>query len=668
MASLEEARARADELREKIRYHEYRYYVLDSPEISDDEYDSLMRELVRIEAQYPELATADSPSTRVGGGVLPGFDTVRHMTPVLSLQNAFGRDEFMAFHNRVLQVARRIGVELEYAVEPKIDGLSVIVRYENHTLARAATRGDGETGEDVTNNLKTIKSIPLVLQKSAPSVLEIRGEVYMPKKQFARLNDERRELGEPEFANPRNAAAGSLRQLDSSVTARRALDSFFYEIRDMSADFPDTHMESLELIRSFGFKIPEAAVFDEPVALLEHLSGWEQKRAWLAYDIDGMVIKVNPRLLQAELGATRHSPRWALAYKFAAEQVETRVLGIEISVGRTGVLTPTAILEPVFVSGSTVSRASLHNEDIIRQKDVRVGDSVILQKAGDVIPEIVRVLPDRRTGEETDFRFPDVCPSCGHKVYRFSGEAAHRCINPSCPAQIHEKLIHFCSRDAMNIESMGPAVIKALLEAGLVKDAADIYFLEPEQLESLERMGKKSAQNLVAAIDRSRSLPLSRLIYALGIRHVGQRAAQLLAAKFGDYDSLLDASYDDIVAIEGLGPKIAQSVLLFTRSPEAKQLGAKFRQAGLSLASMQETKPGGVLQDTQFVLTGTLGISRKRAEQMIESAGGKVTSSVSKSTDFVLVGQNPGSKLAKARELGIKILTEEEFYDMMSKG
>jgi DNA ligase (NAD+) len=666
MLPFEEARVRAALLREKVNHHDYRYHVLDAPEIPDAEYDALVRDLIEIETQYPELVTPDSPTQRVGGEPLSGFATVTHSAPVLSLTNAFSLDEAMAFDRRVRAAA---GDEpVEYVVEPKIDGLSIILQYEGGALLQGATRGDGTAGEDVTTNLRTIKSIPLSLV-FGPRVLEVRGEVFMPRRAFERLNKEKDERGEAPFANPRNAAAGSLRQLDPRVTAGRALDSFIYEIRRVQGIEVLQHSDALDRLTKWGFKTPPAEVFGDLDSLMRYLDAWSERRSGLPYDIDGMVIKVNSLALRGTLGATVHSPRWALAFKYKPEQAITRVLDIEINVGRTGVLTPTAVLLPVRVSGSTVSRATLHNEDIIREKDVRVGDTVILQKAGEVIPEIVLVLKDRRDGSEKEFLFPENCPACNERVYRFEGEAAYRCVNPACPARLYESLIHFASRDAMDIEGMGPSMVQQLLNARLVSDPGDIYSLTFDQVRALPRMGDKSAENLIRAIHGSKSRPLSRLIFALGIRHTGRRAAALLARRFGTYRRFLDATHDDLTGIEGMGDVIASSVLAFTTSHEAKALGTKLERAGLSLSEASAPAPGGgALGGKQVVLTGTLSrMTRKEAEELIASLGGWVTSSVSGNTDLVVGGEQPGSKLDKARELGIRVMDEEEFLKLVPR-
>lgn len=684
-----EARERALRLRREIREHQYRYYVLDAPTIPDSEYDKLYRELQDIERRFPSLVTPDSPTQRVGGEVSPAFRSVPHRSPVLSLSNAFSEGEVMAFVRRVQEFAGE-SRPVTYVVEPKIDGLSVILRYENGLLALGLTRGDGLTGEDVTRNVRTVKAVPLQLrglpgEESVPEFLEVRGEVYLPKDDFVRLNEERKEAGLPLFANPRNAAAGSLRQLDPRVTARRPLRALFYEIREMIAPgdasgvlFPDpgdpaaspttTETGTLEFLKGLGFPVPAYTTATSASELVSSISKWDEHRRTLPYDTDGIVIKLDDRELARRMGFTGHSPRASLAYKFPAEQVETKVLDIILQVGRTGVLTPTAILEPVRVSGSTVSRATLHNEDVIREKDVRIGDTVVLQKAGDVIPEIVSVIKEKRTGDEREFHWPDVCPACGGEVLRFPGEAAHRCTGMSCPAQLREKLIHFASRDAMDIRGLGPAVVDALLDSGLVKDAGDLYSLTAEEIRSLPRQGEKSAEKLIDAIDASRQRPLARLLFALGIRHVGQSASYSLADRFRSLDAFLNAGPDELAEVPDIGPLTANSIVRTRSQPSVTELIAKLKRAGVKAAVSQDEparSPGGSLTGQTFVITGGLpGMTRQEAEEKIRELGGTVSSSVSKKTSAVIVGENPGSKLDKARELGIRIIPAEEFVAM----
>ncbi len=658
------------ELRARLHRHNYEYYVMDAPAISDGEYDRLMRRLQEIEAAHPEWVTPDSPTQRVGGQPLAGFEKITHAAPLLSLGNAFSANELRTFDNRVRE---SVGAAVEYIVELKIDGLAVNLIYENGRLTRAATRGDGEVGEDVTANVKTIRAVPLVLNEpdKLPSYFEVRGEVYMPRRAFDRLNRERSAAGEALFANCRNAAAGSLRQLDPKVTSSRTLDFFAYGIGIRQGAPFRTHAEVLLGLGRFGFRInPNHRLFSSMDAVIDYCGEWAEKRAALDYDIDGLVIKVNSLALQEELGNTVKEPRWAIAWKFPAEEALTIVEDIFVGVGRTGVLTPTAILRPVLLSGSTVSRATLHNEDFIREKDVRIGDAVVIHKAGEVIPEVVSVVTENRTGSETEFIMPTECPECGKPVVRKSGEAAHRCLNPDCPAMAREGLIHFVSRDAMNIDGLGPSILEALLNAGLVADAADLYSLKGSQLAELERMGEKSAANLVSAIAASREAGLGRLLFALGIRFVGAKVAGILAKAYGNMETITEASREELVEIPDIGPRIAESVVGYFSDPEHLALIDKLYRAGVV---MEEKMPENLLPQIfigkTFVLTGTLStMSRDAASLEIEKRGGKTTSSVSRKTDFVLAGDEAGSKLTKARELGVRVLTEQEFLAMLETG
>lgn len=659
---------RTAEIRKLLHRYNYEYYALDTPSVSDAEFDSLMRRLKEIETNHPDLVTPDSPTQRVGGQPLAAFDKVTHASPLLSLGNAFSAAELRAFDIRVRSAAARA---VEYVVELKIDGLAVNLIYQTGRLNRAATRGDGEVGEDVTSNVKTIRSIPLVLQSYAdafPDNFEVRGEVFMPKPAFERLNRERAANGEALFANPRNAAAGSLRQLDPKITAGRTLDFFAYALWQRQALAVDTHAEVLEELAHAGFHTNRRhKVFQDIEAVIEYCDGWANKRSELSFEIDGLVIKVNDLRLQEELGNTAKEPRWAIAWKFPAEQAVTVVEDIYIGVGRTGVLTPIAILRPVFVSGSTVSRATLHNEDFIREKNVRIGDTVIIHKAGEVIPEVVSVLFEKRTGAETEFVMPIECPECGKPVARKAGEAAHRCANPSCPAMAREGLIHFVSRDAMNIDGLGPSIIETLLTSGLIADAADLYKLPVETLADLERMGKKSADNLVSAIQVSKEAGLARLLFALGIRFVGAKVAGTLAKAYRNIDAVAAAAMDDLVKIPDIGPRIAESVVGYFATPEHLQLIEKLRQAGVRLEDIRTDQP--LVQSftgKTFVLTGTLStLGRAEAATEIEKRGGKSASAVSRKTDFLVAGTEAGSKLSKAQELGVRVLTETEFLAML---
>ncbi|MBO8127710.1 MAG: NAD-dependent DNA ligase LigA [Peptococcaceae bacterium] len=664
--SFDEARARVEELRREIEYHNYRYYVEDDPVITDAEFDALMRELQELEKKWPELVTPDSPTQRVGGQPREGMVPVSHRVPMLSLANAFEEGELKDFDRRVR--AALPGEEIAYVVELKIDGLAVSLVYENGLLVQGATRGDGQTGEEITANLRTIPTVPLRLRTdNPPPVLEVRGEAYMPKKAFADLNTRREEKGESVFANPRNAAAGSLRQLDPKVTAARHLDLMVYGLGYYEGEIPATHTGVLRWLRELGFKVnPHVKRFFSIGDVYEYCTHWEQRRFELPYVIDGMVIKVDNLAHQRLLGATLKSPRWAIAYKFQAEQAETTVEDIIIRVGRTGVLTPTAVLKPVKVAGSTVSRAVLHNEDIIKEKDIRIGDTVVIHKAGDVIPEIIRPRADLRTGDEKVFHFPENCPACRSRVVREKGEVAVRCTNISCPARLRENLLHFVSRDAMDIVGLGPAVIDQLLARDMVKDPADLYLLDEDDFLKLERVGPKSAENLVTAIAKSKENPLSRLIVGLGIHHVGARAARLLAGHFGSIKRLMQAGYEELTAIDEIGPKIAESVRNFFDRDQNREVIAKLEAAGVNMVERQTGAGSQALAGKTFVLTGALEtFTRSEAKNIIERLGGKVTSSVSKKTDYVIVGENPGSKYQKAVQLGVKILHESDFKSLI---
>ncbi|MDF9407242.1 NAD-dependent DNA ligase LigA [Pelotomaculum isophthalicicum JI] len=664
--TLESARERAEILRRELETHNYRYYVLDDPVIPDAQYDKLMRELEQIEKKFPALVTPYSPTQRVGGKSREGFVTVRHLTPMLSLSNAFDEGELRDFDRRVRQALS--GENVEYVVELKIDGLAVSLYYEDGIFVRGSTRGDGETGEDISENLRTIRSVPLRLRRPVPR-LEVRGEVFMSKRSFSMLNEAREEAGEPLFANPRNAAAGTLRQLDPRITASRKLDLFTYGIGySEGVDLPE-HIAVLNLLREEGFKVnPEYKIFRNMEDLINYCYHWQTERFNLLYAIDGLVLKVNSLPLQERLGATAKSPRWAIAYKFPPEQAVTRVKNIFVRVGRTGVLTPTAELEPVRLAGTTVSKATLHNEDNIKEKDIRVGDLVLVQKAGDIIPEILAALPEKRTGAEKVWSMPAECPACGSKVVRAGGEAAARCTGMACPERLWEELIHFASRNAMDITGLGPAVISQLLSAGLIGDPADLYTLHYDDLASLERLGSKSARNLLGAIEKSKSASLSRLIFALGIRHVGERAAKILAGRYGSLDGLMSATPEELVNIPEIGPKIASSVVDFFANGQNRMVIDKLIKAGVNTRSEREGHSGGRYLDGKiFVITGVLeDFSRQQAQELVESLGGKVTSSVSRNTSYVVVGENPGSKYDKALALGITILNENEFKKIIA--
>lgn len=658
----------AEHLRSEIRHHEYLYYVLDAPEITDAEYDRLMVRLREIESWYPEEVPTDSPTRRVGGKVSPEFTEVRHLTPLLSLGNAFSDGELRAFDERV-HGGLPEGSKVQYVMEPKIDGLACSLIYENGRLVRAATRGDGITGENVTANVRTIRSIPLVLKaidgEELPELLDVRGEVYMPRQEFMRLNEERAEKGESEFANPRNAAAGSLRQLDPQVTAKRALSFFAYYVGDGAKE---KHSESLSMLSSYGFKVSENyRVVDNITEAIDYIEEFNRKRHNLAYDTDGAVIKVNDVYQQRILGATGKDPRWAIAFKYPPEQAETTLEDIVWRVGRTGVLTPTAVLTPVKLSGSTVSRATLHNVDFIKDKDIHIGDRVIINKAGEIIPEVVRVLPDKRSGAETLAEIPENCPECGWKVERHGSEAAIRCTNPHCPALGREGLIHFVSRDAMNIEGCGPSVVNQLLDNNLVRDAADLYNLTKDDLVALERMGEKSADNLLKAIEASKANELDRLLFALGIRHVGAKVARILAAEFGNIKNLLAAEPQQLAAIRDIGDKIAESVVTWLSVPANIDLLQRLEQAGLKMDfTVQAASESNPFYGKTLVFTGTLpSLGRAEAQTMAQDAGAKVSGSVSKKTDYVIAGAEAGSKLEKAEKLGVTVIDEAEFLRLL---
>lgn len=661
--------AEAERLRKEIRHNEYLYYVLDAPEITDAEYDRMMVRLREIEAEYPDSVPADSPTQRVGGRASSQFTEVRHLEPLLSLGNVFSAEELRAFDERV-KGGLPEGSRVEYVMEPKIDGLACSLIYENGRLVRAATRGDGTVGENVTANVRTIRSIPLVLKapegETLPELLDVRGEVYMPRHAFMQLNEQRAERGESEFANPRNAAAGSLRQLDPQVTASRSLSFFAYYLVGEGAR--EKHSESLAALARYGFKVSENYKVVENIdAAIKYIADFNELRQGLAYDTDGAVIKVNDVYQQRILGATGKDPRWATAYKYPPEQAETTLEDIDWRVGRTGVLTPTAVLTPVKLSGSVVSRATLHNEDFIRSKDIRIGDRVLINKAGEIIPEVLRVVTEKRTGAEKEVEIPTKCPDCGWSVERKGAEAAIRCTNPHCPALGREGLIHFVSREAMNIEGCGPSVINALLDAGLVRDAADLYSLKKEDVLKLERMGERSADKLLAAIAASKANELDKLLFALGIRHVGAKVARTLAVEFVSMEALLTAEADQLAAIRDIGAVIAESVVTWLSVPTNRDLLERLAAAGLT---MTFTAPASSEDNPFFgktlVFTGTMPtLGRAEAKTMAQDVGAKVSGSVSKKTDYVIAGAEAGSKLEKAQALGVTVLDEAEFLKML---
>jgi DNA ligase (NAD+) len=674
---------KVEALRETIRYHEHRYYVLDSPEISDAEFDRLMQELKHLEEADPELITPESPTQRVGGKPREGFVKVEHTRPMLSLDNAYTEEELRAWDRRVHELSGEKNVE--YVCELKLDGMSLALWYRlsassnrknpEARLDRAITRGDGAIGEDVTSNIRTLRSVPLSIAGKAmkaarlDSDFEVRGEVVMPLASFERMNEERERQNLARFANPRNAAAGTLRQLEPGIVAQRRLDFYAYFLLGQGQSIFASHWEALKALSAAGLKVnPNYVRVKDVEGVLEFIHSWESKRDSLPYEIDGIVIKVNRVDLQQELGFTGRAPRWALAYKYAARSGVTRVLDIRVQVGRTGKLTPVAMLEPVPIGGTTVSRATLHNEDEIERLGVKIGDWVTVERGGDVIPKVVSVLDDKgHPRGHKKFVMPEKCPECGGRVVRAEGEADHRCVNANCPAKLRESVLHFAARSVMNIEGMGEALVNQLADRGLVRSIADIYELSEEKLLQLERMGKKSAENVLAEIAASKKLPLDRVILGLGIRFVGERTAQLLAAHFGSMEAIGEASAEELQQVQEVGPRVSQAILEFFEEPRNRKLVERLRAAGLRFTA--EKKPrGNQLAGKAFVLTGSLAhYSREQAKQMIEDAGGRVSGSVSKNTDFVVAGSDAGSKLEKARELGVKVIDEEEMKRMAEK-
>jgi DNA ligase (NAD+) len=666
-----QALKRVTELRDLIEYHNRRYYQLDDPEISDFDYDKLMRELADLEERFPDIDRTASPTQRVGASPLEKFGTVTHLTPMLSLGNAFSEEEVSEFDERV---RRLLGdkAELDFVAEPKIDGVAVNLIYEKGVFRVGATRGDGFTGEDVTQNLRTIRSLPLKMRPRdpdpVPDRIEIRGEVYLEKEAFRKLNERRVEQGESAFANPRNAAAGSLRQLDPRITAKRPLRLFCYGVGSIEGRSFTTHWDTLQSLRDWGFPTnPDIRLARDVQACVGYYRHIESIRGKLPYEIDGIVLKVNSLSLQDRLGMVSRSPRWAVAVKFAPTQATTVIEDIVIGVGRTGVLTPVAVMKPVQVGGVTVSRATLHNEDEVAKKDVRIGDTVIVQRAGDVIPEVVKVVEARRTGKETPFRMPVTCPVCGSKVVRLEGEVAHRCIDLTCPAQIRENIIHFVSRGGMDIEGLGDKIVSQLLDAGLIRDPADLYDITKGQLLDLERFADKSADNLIQAISRSKQPPLDRLLFALGIRHVGEYVAKILARKFGSVEKIEAASQEELTAIEGIGPTIAESIYRFFHEPHNLKILRKLERSGVRPFAEKHATSTALAGKT-FVFTGSLkGFSREKAKELVSALGAAATSSVSKKTDYVVAGEDPGSKYEKAKSLGVPILDEEGFLKLIGE-
>jgi DNA ligase (NAD+) len=662
---------RVKQLREAIEYHNYRYYVLDNPEISDAEYDRMMRELEELEAEYPDLRDPNSPTQRVGAPPLEEFETVTHTIPMLSLANGQNEAEVREFDQRVRRFLGTDG-DLAYVAEPKLDGLAVELVYERGNLVVGSTRGDGVNGENITQNLRTLKTIPLALiarDVPVPERLEVRGEVYMEIEKFKELNAKREASGEPLFANPRNAAAGSLRQLDPAITATRPLNIFFYAMGEVRGYTFETHWQFLNTLPRWGLRVNplrrRCGNIDEAIACYDEIAS---KREALAYEIDGVVIKVDNLGLQSRLGVISRNPRWALAYKFKPKQETTKVLDIIPQVGRTGAITPVAVLEPVRVGGIEITRATLHNQDEIDKKDVRIGDTVIVQRAGDVIPEVVKVVESRRTGEERRYHIPERCPVCGADVVRLENEAVHRCMGLSCPAQFKGRVKHFASKRAMDIDGLGDKLVAQLVDKGMVKDVSDLYRLSKADLVSLERMADKSAQNILDAMEASKRKPLAKFIYALGIRHVGEHMAEVLARELKSLGGFLRATEEDLLAIREVGPELAQSVVRFFGDQGNREVLERLQKAGLRIVE-RAVDEGAKLKGLTFVFTGAMdSFSRDEARELVESLGGRAASSISKKVDYVVVGRDPGSKYEQARELGITVLTESQFKEMVERG
>jgi DNA ligase (NAD+) len=662
----DEIKRKVEELRQEIHHHDYKYYVENNPEISDYEYDQLVKKLERLEEMYPFLQSSTSPTQRVGGMPVEGFPTVEHLIPMLSLENTYSEEEIREFERRIHRELP--GEDFEYVAELKIDGVSISLVYEDGNFLRGSTRGDGRRGDEITPNLKTIRTIPLKLRKKVAGRIEVRGEIYMTKSGFLNVNKEREEKGEPLFANPRNAAAGSLKLLDPRLTRKRPLNNFIYLFPySTQVPIPSTHMECLKKLKEWGFRI------NSPVKLcrglgevIDFCNSWAEKREELDYDVDGMVIKVNNIDQQSRLGSTSKSPRWAIAYKFPAKQATTVIRNIIVQVGRTGALTPVAVLDPTPLAGTTITRATLHNEDEIMRKDIRIGDTVIIEKGGDIIPQVVKVVEGKRKGTEKKFSMPKSCPVCGAEVVRLEDEAVSRCIGSSCPAQRKEKIAHYAQRGAMDIEGLGDKLIEQLVDKGMVSDVADLYGLNLDILSGLERMGKKSSQNLLSQIEKSKSQPLSRLIFGLGIRYVGARGAHILAQNFRSIEDLARASEEELEVIPEIGPRTAQSIVWFFREKKNKELWKRLKKWGVRIKEEKEEKGELPLAGKKFVFTGSLEhFSRQEAKNLVERLGARAISSISKSVDYVVAGKNPGSKYEKARQLGVKILSEEEFMELI---
>lgn len=652
-----------ERLRDEIEYHNYRYYVLADPVITDEEYDKLMKRLIELEKKYPQIVTPDSPTQRVGGKVLSGFRKVKHSQPMLSLDNTYNEKDIREFDERVKRI---LGIRsVEYVAELKIDGVSIALRYESGKFRIAITRGDGVEGEDVSENIKLVRSIPLRLREKVD--VEVRGEIYMPIDEFKKINEEREENGEPPFANPRNATAGTIRQLDTSVVAKRMLDSFMYYLVNPEKFGVETQWDALEYLRKLGFKVnPHSKLCRNIEEVIDYWKEWINRRKELDYWIDGVVVKVNSFEYQRILGETSKSPRWAIAFKFPAEQARTKIIGVSMQVGRTGVITPVAELEPVWLEGTTVKRASLHNFEYIREKDIRIGDWVFVEKAGGIIPQIVKVITDLRDGSEKPIEPPKSCPVCGGKVGKLNpDEVAIRCLNPHCPAKLKRALMTFVSRDAMNIDGLGEKLIEKLVDSGIVKDIADIYYLTPFDLAQLgSGIGQRTIAKIMKEIEKSKNNSLERLITGLGIPLVGKKLAKILAENFSSLDEIMSASEEELVKIEGIGEEVAKSIREYFDNEKTREIIEKLKKAGVNMKS--NVKKSDVLKGLRFVITGELSRwSRKEIEDFIESLGGKVSSSVSRNTDYLIVGKNPGSKLKKAKELGVKIITEDEFVNMV---
>ena len=667
MSAPADIRKKVEKLREKVNYHNYRYYVLDNPEVTDAEYDRLMRELESLEREYPDLVTPDSPTQRVGAQPVEAFGTVRHAVPMLSIQNALSEDEVREWIGRVERGLS--GEKVRYSLEPKLDGLAVELVYEGGVLTVGSTRGDGHTGENITENLRTVKSIPLRLlgrKVKAPALIEVRGEVVIKRDDFERLNEERRKAGEEPFANPRNAAAGSCRQLNPAITASRPLTIFIYGIGRVEGLSFETHSEALDYLTELGLKVVDRRrVVDTCEEIFDFYGELLEARETFPYEMDGLVIKVNSFVLQKRLGVRSRSPRYILAYKFPAHEGTTKLEDVVWQVGRTGALTPVAVLKPVGIGGVTVSRASLHNQDEIRRLDARIGDTVVVQRAGDVIPKVVRVVASKRTGGEKAPQVPEKCPVCNSGVIFTEGEVVPRCQNIACPAQVKGNIIHFAQRTALDIDGLGEKLVDQLVDNGMIRDPGDLYSLKEEEVAALERMGRKSAENLISAIDKSRSAPFARVIYGLGIRHVGEHVARVLAGHFSNIDQLASASVDELVGIPEIGPIVADSIYGYFREDHNRRFLGKLRDAGVRLEAEEGPQKKRIFEGLTFVFTGGLDtMTRDEAGEMVESLGGRASGSVSARTDYVVAGKDPGSKLDKAKKLGIEIIDEEKFRRM----